>query len=45
MRTGLLILPIELICMIFENLEMPDLLHCTLVNSPFPFLLSLLLIL
>lgn len=30
-RTGLQILPVELICMILENLEMPDLLNCALV--------------
>jgi hypothetical protein len=33
-RTGLQILPVELICMIFENLEMPDLINCILVDSP-----------
>lgn len=34
-RTGLQCLPVELVCMIFENLEMHDLLTCKLVSRVF----------
>ncbi len=38
-RTGLQVLPIELICIILDYLEMPDLINCTLVFSPSSILL------